>query len=167
MKVDLATVVLGWGKALGSTDHVLSRGAEYAGNHGIAEEEMLGWQLAPDMFPLRRQVQIVCNVVQSWAARAAGIDVPPEPRGATVAELKADIAAARRLLESLTAAQLKDRDDVSLTVDLGVISPTMPVGQWVLGFAQTNILFHLSIAYAILRSRGVELGEADLFAGGL
>src|SRR5437868_15378697 len=84
MKVDLAAVVLGWDKALGSADHVLSKGVEYAQEKGIAEAEMLGWQLAPDMFPLRRQVQIVCNVVQQWASRAAEIAAPPAPAGETV-----------------------------------------------------------------------------------
>ena len=54
-----------------------------------------------------------------------------------------------------------------MTVDLGQIKPTMPIGHWVLGFAQTNLIFHLSIAYAILRSRGVPLSKPDLFAGGL
>jgi len=32
-------------------------------------------------------------------------------------------------------------------------------------FATTNIYFHLSIAYAILRANGVPIGKADLFAG--
>ncbi len=167
MKVDLAAVVLGWGKALGTADHLLSKGVEFAEAKGTPEEEMLGWQLAPDMFPLRRQMRAVCHLVQQWGARAAGIEARPEPQGETVAELKADIATAREVLESLALDQFDGRDDEVVTVDLGTISPTMPIGQWVLGFAQTNILFHLSIAYAILRSRGVSLGKVDLFAGGL
>ena len=40
-------------------------------------------------------------------------------------------------------------------------------GQWIAGFATTNFYFHLSMVYAILRSRGVPLGKRDLFAGGL
>ena len=35
------------------------------------------------------------------------------------------------------------------------------------GFATTNIYFHLSTAYGILRSKGVQIGKVDLFAGGL
>ena len=167
MKVDLAAVVFGWDKALGSTDHVLSKGADFARDKGIAESEMLDWRLAPDMFPLSRQVQVVCNLVQQWAARAANVDVPAEPHGGTVAELKADIAAARQFLAGFKAEQFGGRDDVLVEVDLGMISPTMPIGQWISSFAQTNILFHLSIAYAILRSRGVPLGKPDLFGGGL
>ena len=44
---------------------------------------------------------------------------------------------------------------------------TLPVGQWIPGFAMPNFYFHLSIAYAILRARGVQIGKRDFFAGGL
>ena len=47
------------------------------------------------------------------------------------------------------------------------MEPTLPTGQWLSVFATTNIYFHLSIAYAILRSKGVPIGKIDLFAGQL
>ena len=34
------------------------------------------------------------------------------------------------------------------------------------GFATTNLYFHLSTAYGILRAHGVPIGKLDLFAGG-
>ena len=34
-------------------------------------------------------------------------------------------------------------------------------------FATTNLYFHLSTAYGILRSKGVQIGKIDLFGGGL
>ena len=122
---------------------------------------------AADAGHLGRQVQVVCNLVQQWSARAADVDVPAEPKGETVEALKAEIAEARRFLTSLRPEQFEGRDGVSVKVELGIISPTMPIGQWVLGFAQTNILFHLSMAYAILRNQGAPLGKPDLFGGGL
>src|SRR3954454_20495944 len=134
MKVDLAAVVLGWDKLLATTDHVLSKGAEFAQENGISEPEMLDWRLAPDMFPLQRQVQIVCTLIQHWSARAAGVEVPPDPKGETVSELKSEIEGARRLLAGIHPEYFNGRDDVSVNVDLGMISPTMPIGQWVLGF---------------------------------
>jgi hypothetical protein len=44
---------------------------------------------------------------------------------------------------------------------------TLPLAQWIPGFAMPNFYFHLSMAYAILRSRGVAVGKRDFFAGGL
>ena len=43
----------------------------------------------------------------------------------------------------------------------------MPASQWLSVFATTNIYFHLSMAYAILRMKGVPIGKIDLFAGRL
>ena len=47
------------------------------------------------------------------------------------------------------------------------MEPTLPVAQWMTGFATTNIYFHMSMAYAILRSKGVPIGKLDLFPTGL
>jgi hypothetical protein len=63
--------------------------------------------------------------------------------------------------------QFAGRDAMPLTLDIGEIEPTLPIGQWVSGFATTNFYFHLSMAYAILRMKGVALGKRDFFAGGL
>ena len=47
------------------------------------------------------------------------------------------------------------------------MAPTFPAAQWLTVFAATNINFHVSMAYAILRTNGVPLGKADMFAAGL
>jgi len=47
------------------------------------------------------------------------------------------------------------------------MKPTLPSGQWLTVFATTNLYFHLSTAYGILRAKGVPLGKVDLFATGL
>lgn len=170
MKVDLGSVVHQFGRGLATADHLLTRAADYSGEHGVAEAEMLDWRLAPDMFSFRNQLQALCNLAGQWAARAAGVEVPPflpVDDVATVDELRRRIAEVRAGVEALSPEQFDGRDDVSLNVELGSISPTMPIGQWIAGFATTNYLFHLSIAYGILRANGVQLGKPDLFAGGL
>ena len=168
MKVDLAAVIMGWDKALLTLDHLLGKAGERAAADGIAGTEVLEWRLAPDMFTLRQQAQAVCNLASEWAARAAGVELPSLAVGeADLSKLKESVAEARCFLAGLDAAQLEGKDAVPITVELGTIQPTMPIGQWVMGFANTNILFHLSMAYAILRSRGVALAKPDLFAGGL
>lgn len=168
MKVDMATVLLNFGKGLTALEHLLGRGVEYCRDNQISEEEMLSWRLAPDMYPLMSQFQFVPNLACQWAGRAAGVDYPADASGdMTAAELRGIIDRARQFLESLRPDQFAGRDSTPLTVNLGQLEPTMPIGQWVAGFATTNFYFHLSTAYAILRSRGVQLGKSDLFAGGL
>jgi hypothetical protein len=168
MKIDLYSFVGIYSRGLGTLAHLLRKGSEHAAASGVFEEEMLDWRLAEDMFPLRRQAQIVCNFAQQWPARAAGLSVPEGLKEApTMAELLEGIADAKSYLQGLESSQFEGRDEVPLTMNLGSIAPTMPLGQWVAGFATTNFYFHLSIAYAILRSRGVALTKPDLFAGGL
>ena len=65
------------------------------------------------------------------------------------------------------AGSVGDMSPPMVTVSLGQLEPTLPVGQWISGFATTNLYFHLSTAYGILRSKGVQIGKRDLFAGGL
>lgn len=146
--------------------HLLDKGATHA---GVDAETMFDWRLIDDMQPLRFQVRTVVNFTRLWPARVAGLALPAEIDDALdLAGFRAAIADARAYLATLTPEQFAGRDDVPLTVTLGNgLTPTLPASRWLSGFAATNIYFHLSIGYAILRARGVPLGKTDLFAGGL
>ena len=168
MSVNLFTFVGMFSRIVDTAVHLLDKGVAHAQANGVSEAEMLEWKLAEDMFPLRRQFHIVVDFPKTWMARAVGLDLPAILEGeTTVAEIKAALAETKAYLAALKPEQFEGRDDVPLTVSLGQIEPTLPAGQWIAGFANTNILFHLSIAYGILRHKGVPLGKVDLFAGGL
>ena len=168
MKVSLFSFVDLYSKGLETLANILSKGAEHAAANGISEADLLSWRLAEDMFPLRRQAQIVCTFAKQWPARAAGLAVPSSLEGeSTLPELQAATVDVKAYLMDLKPEQFAGRDDLSFTLDIGQIKPTLPIGQWVSGFATTNFYFHLSIAYAILRMKGVPLGKRDFFAGGL
>lgn len=170
MIVDLHTFIRLYGQGLDTLSHLLDKGAEFAAAKGIAEDELLEWRLIDDMFPLRTQAIIVITFAQQWPARAAGLTVPQTPdfkAPLSIAELKAAIGVAKDQIAAITPVQLVGRDDVPMTIKLGEMEPTLPLGQWISGFATTNFYFHLSTAYGILRSRGVQIGKQDMFAGGL
>lgn len=168
MKVDLYAFVGMYDRALGSLSHILNRAAAFAAEKGVSEDEMLGWRLAPDMFDLRRQALVVIDFPVQWVARAAGRDIPPQTEGEPgVEELQALIARSKDFLATVTPEELAGRDEEMLTHNLREVEPTLPIGRWIAGFATTNIYFHLSIAYAILRHKGLDLGKRDLFGGGL
>lgn len=168
MKVGLFSFVGLYSQGLETLAHILAKGAEHALATGVPESDLLSWRLAEDMFPLRRQVQVVCTFAQQWPARAAGLPVPPSLESeSTVSDLQAAIVAAKTFLSDFKPEQFEGRDDIPFTLGLGDLKPTLPMGQWVSGFATTNFYFHLSMAYAILRTKGVSLGKRDFFAGGL
>lgn len=54
-----------------------------------------------------------------------------------------------------------------MSIGSGQMEPTLAAGRWLSVFATTNLYFHLSTAYGILRAHGVPIGKVDLFASGL
>jgi hypothetical protein len=169
MAVNLFTFIDLYSRLLVSTTHLLNKGAEFAAAKGVSETEMLNWRLIDDMQPLRFQIMVMCNFTKQWTARVAGLPVPEQlPDTLTLAEFHKEIDAAKAYLAALKPEQFAGRDDIPLKVMIGTgMEPTLPAGQWLTVFATTNLYFHLSTAYGILRSRGVPIGKIDLFASGL
>jgi uncharacterized protein len=167
--VNLYSFVEMYSRVLDTTAHILAKGARHAKTLGASEADMLDWRLADDMNPLRFQVMLVCNYSRLWPSRAAGLPAPVDiASDLDLAGFQAAIVDAKAYLAGLTPEQFAGRDDVPLTVKLGdVMEPTLPAGRWLTAFATTNINFHMSMAYAILRSKGVQIGKADLFPTGL
>jgi len=170
MDARLFTFVDLYDRVLATAAHILAKGWARAQATGVAEGDMLDWRLIDDMQPLRFQLMVVCNFSQQWPARVAGLPVPPDvDAGLGVAGFQAAIAASRSFLAGLTEAQFEGRGEVPLTVSIasGGMEPTLPAGRWLTVFATTNLYFHMSTAYAILRAHGVQIGKVDLFPRGL
>ena len=168
MAASLFTFVEIYSKQLTVLENLLTKGAAFAANAGVSEADMFEWRLIDDMHPLRFQANVMLNFSRQWAARVAGVEVPGDVAGdLDVAGYKAAIAEAKAYLTGFSADQFAGREDAPLSFKLGPMEPTLPAGQWLTGFATTNVYFHLSMAYAILRHKGVPIGKADLFAGGL
>ena len=169
MTVDLYTFIGLYRRALDTAAHLLAKGAAHAQVAGEPEEVFLDWRLIEDMQPFRFQIMVVCNFTRQWPARVAGLPLPESiADDLNLAGFQSAIADAKAYLAGLTAAQFESRDEVPLTVTIGGdMTPTLPAAQWLTVFSTTNLYFHLSIAYAILRARGVQIGKVDLFPTGL
>jgi hypothetical protein len=169
LPVNAYTFVGMYDHAVAATANVLEKGARFATASDVSEREMLDWRLFEDMQPLAFQLGVVCNFSRQWPARVAGLPVPDDvPPDLDVAGFKAALAAARAYLKTLEPQHFEGRDDLELTYTIGTgMTLTRTCGQWLSIFATTNLYFHVSTAYDILRSRGVQIGKADLFAGGL
>jgi hypothetical protein len=57
-------------KMLGNLSAILDKGSEYATTKKFDVEVLLGTRLAPDQFPLVRQVQIACDTAKLGVSRA-------------------------------------------------------------------------------------------------
>jgi hypothetical protein len=168
MNVSLFTFVDLYTRQLTSVGHLLGKGAEFAGAQGLAPDAILEWRLIDDMHPLRFQAAVVCNFSRAWMARVIGAEAPTDFdfMALDLAGFHAAVAESKAWLAALRPDQFAGREDIPLTVRItDTLEPTMPAAQWLTVFATTNIYFHLSMVYAILRQHGVPIGKADLFAG--
>lgn len=119
-------------------------------------------RLYPDMFPMKRQVQIACDTAKGAVARLAGVEVPKhEDTEETFAELKARIAKTVDFIQSIKPAQIDGSEEKNIHLKLGSREVDWKGMQYLLGFALPNFYFHAVTAYDILRHNGVEVGKRD------
>ena len=148
-------------KQLGQLDKWLGTAGEYAKAKSFDPNVFVGLRLAPDQFPLARQVQICCDSAKLAALFLTG--KPEEPKSdteQTLEELQARVRAIIALLEGISP---QDLDGAATRV----VSQPRWKGEWMTGadyfvqHAVPNFYFHLTTAYAILRHNGVSVGKRD------
>ena len=148
---------------LTSLSAVLDKTAAHAEAKKIDPSVLLNTRLAPDMFPLVRQVQVATDLAKNGAARLAGIEPPRyEDKETTIGELKARLAKTVAYIKTLDATQIDAAADRQITFPLGPTNKGHMKGDDYLNhFVLPNVYFHLTAAYAILRHCGVEIGKED------
>ena len=129
---------------------------------GGGAESLLAARLAPDMFPLARQVQIATDHAKGVAARLSGRDIPKyEDNEATFDELKARIAKTLAFVESVPQGEIDGSEGKEIELTLGGQPRTFSGIGYLLHQALPNFYFHVTTAYDILRHKGVPLGKRD------
>jgi uncharacterized protein len=148
-------------RALDNLDAILDKAVIHCTERKIDPAVLLNYRLAPDMFPLTRQIQSVSDTAKGMAARLAGVDVPSYvDTESTVEELKARIAKTRAFVASITPAQVEGAEDREIVLKLR--NELRFTGRdYVSYFVLPNLYFHVTTAYAILRHAGVPLGKRD------
>jgi uncharacterized protein len=148
---------------LNALSAVLDKAAAHAAAKKIDPSVLLQSRLYPDMLTLARQVQIVCDQAKNGSARLAGTEAPRfEDNETTIEQLKDRIAKTLALVKAVDAGQVDGGADRDLTFPLGPTSKGHMKGEDYLNhFVLPNFYFHLTVAYAILRHNGVDLGKRD------
>lgn len=152
-------------KNLNALKHILEKSEEYAKEKNIDPNSWLDERLAPDMFPLVKQIQVACDNAKGAAARLAEAEIPKyEDNEKTFAELYARIDKTIDFLKTFSEESFKNAADAKVTL-------TYFPGKYMTGqdyareYAVPNFLFHMVAAYAILRKNGVPLGKGDFING--
>ena len=80
---------------------------------------------------------------------------------ASLQELKETIAMSVAFIESVSPAAFEGGEDRRIELRFPGVELDFDGQGYLTSFAVPNFYFHLSMAYAILRNRGVELGKRD------
>jgi len=149
-------------KMLGALSNVLDKGAAFAVAKKIDPAVLMASRLAPDMFPLTRQVQIAADFAKGPMARLAGLEVPKwEDNETTMEALKARVAKTIDYVKSFKPAQIDGSEAREISLTIGGQPKTMTGQEYLLHNALPNFYFHVTTAYTILRHNGVEVGKRD------
>lgn len=154
-------------KMLGNLSAILDKAIAFAEARKIEPVVLLNDRLAPDMFPLTRQVQIACDFARNGAQRLAGLEPEKwEDKEASFAELKQRIEHTRSTLARLKPDHFEQADVRHIEIKMRGEALTLSGLEYLNNLVLPNFYFHLTAAYAILRHNGVELGKRD-FIGAL
>lgn len=126
-------------------------------------DSLASLKLIDDMLPLSFQIQMCSNVAKKTVSRLTGADdTPMEDNEKTLPELQKRIADTIALLEGVTQSAFDGCESKQVELKLGPLGPLHLSGEdYVFDYALPNFYFHASIAYAILRAKGVPLGKGD------
>lgn len=149
-------------RMLGNLSVLLDKAAVFAESKKIDAAVLLNSRLAPDMFPLTRQVQIAADMIKGAAARLSGNEVPSyEDNETSIPELKARIAKTLAFVNGIDAAKYSGSEDRDITLKGRTGDRHFKGLNYLRDFVFPNLYFHVTTAYAILRHNGMELVKAD------
>ena len=148
---------------LTSLSATLDKAAAFAEAKKVDPAVLLNTRLAPDMFPLVRQVRAATDHALNAGGRLAGVELPKFANDeTTIPQLKDRIAKTIDFLKGLKPAQIDGTEDKEIKIVFPSGASRDFTGQsLLLNNSLPNFYFHCTTAYDILRHCGVELGKGD------
>ena len=148
-------------KMLRNLDGWLEKAKAFCEKKNIEPTVLLQSRLAPDMLPLMFQCQTACDGTKFYAARLSGKEAPKHPDTETTLEqIRARIRSVIEYLSGFKEGDFAGAEDrkvpLSFLPGKGLAGKDFSTEMNV-----PNTYFHFTMAYAILRHSGVELGKQD------
>lgn len=142
---------------------MLMQASETAATKSIEPDALLQARLAPDMFPLLKQVQIAADFSRGVAARLAGVDVPTfAGQEKSFADLDVLLTQTVAFLDSVNASQFEGKESSEIVLRPGTPKEKKLTGQvYLANYGSPQFFFHVTTAYAILRHNGLPVGKRD------
>ncbi len=148
---------------LHSLQKILDKASQQAVDKGIDLAALPNARLAPDMFPLTRQVQIACDSAKNATARLTGREPPRfEDNEQTLDDLKARIARTIDYIQSAPTTAFDGAEERAILFPLieNLVFDSNAF-EYLRDWELPHFYFHVVTAYDILRQQGVEIGKRD------
>ncbi len=129
----------------------------------LTEESLVQTQLFPNMFNFIRQVQIASDFAKGVTARLASVEAPAfEDSEHNFETLKNRIKNTLEFITSVPPVQINGSEDKEIITRPGTPKERKFKGQaYLLHYGLPQFFFHITTAYDILRSKGIEIGKQD------
>jgi uncharacterized protein len=148
--------------ALTNLQQQLKKAAAHAEQKKFDSKALIDARLIADMLPLSAQVQVACDNAKGAVARLAGMEPPKhEDNEKTLAELQTRVAKTLDFINSVKAEQFAGADTREIVLKFPNMTLKFQALDYVTKFSLPNFYFHATMAYAIMRQNGVDIGKGD------
>lgn len=148
-------------RTLGQVHRWLDKAQALADQKKFDVNVLLMSRLAPDQFPLARQIQVISDNAKGLTARLANVQPPAfEDTEKTVEELRARIDKTIAFIKTLKPEQFQGAAERTITLPFRP-GKGLKATDYLITFALPNFYFHAATAYSILRHNGVDVGKGD------
>ena len=153
-------------RGLQNLSRQIDKAVAFARESGVDADDFVQARLAPDMLTFAGQVQRASDTAKFGAARLSGGQSPSFPDDETTFEqLQARIAATVDYLQGVPAGAIAGQEAREIRFTAGKSELQFSGADYVRAFLLPNFYFHLTIAYGLLRHKGVPLGKLDFLRG--
>lgn len=149
-------------QTLGGVEGFLARGFDHCRDNNIDPESIVATRIYEDMFPFRFQVtSTVLHSIGAIEGVRKGVFSPASTPELNYSELQKHVADARASLKEVSPEEVNSFHGRDMKFEFRDRAIPFTAENFLLSFSLPNFYFHASMAYGILRSKGVPLGKRD------
>jgi hypothetical protein len=149
-------------RQLGQLSHLVGKAIEYTKSSGVEAGSLIEARLIEDMRPFAFQIQSASDASKLAVVRLTGVEAPSFPdTESTFDQLLERIVKTQHYLQGVPKEAFVGSEERTVTMKTGAGSVDFKGQGYLLHFAIPNFFFHVTTAYAILRSKGVVIGKRD------
>jgi uncharacterized protein len=149
-------------QTLGGVAGFLGRGYEHCRGTGMDPRSLVEARLHPEMLPFSFQIaSIVAHSLGAVEGVRKGVFGPPTTPDVDYAGLQKLVTDARETLKKVTPDEVNGFDGKDMRFEFKDRVIPFTAENFLLSFSVPNFYFHATVAYGILRAKGIPLGKRD------